>query len=384
VRELNEPRSDAPAWDEFEWRAAMAVSVMHGISGLLATRLQWRGPAVWNEFLADQLRQGQLREQRVRSLLAKLDAAARQAGVPLMVLKGSAMLDMGLYAPGVRPQSDIDLLCRPEDEARAVRVIESLGYEACAATWKHVEFQPIGLSPGRAFGEHIDNPHKIELHVRLLERLLHRETKLELHMQHLRPGLNNYAEPLDLLRHLMLHASGNLSNRGARLIQVHDVALLCRHLGRIEPSALLADAWADWWKWPLLDLSERCFPGNVDVDLRAQAASRCPWWLRRWSAKRAVEDLSLVDLRHPAMPTLAWNRDVPSFAKYIWRRIVPERNSLPVHIPVVAGVSSTPEQRWEARPRWRRVVRWLFTRPPRAVTMYALRTACSYSTSAER
>ena len=78
--ELASPRAIAPDWNEFEWRAAMAVAVMHGISALLATRLTWGGPPHWQAFLAEQAEQGRRREARVRQLLARLHDAAAAAG----------------------------------------------------------------------------------------------------------------------------------------------------------------------------------------------------------------------------------------------------------------------------------------------------------------
>lgn len=384
MRELNEPSDDAPTWNEFEWRAAMAVSVMHGISGLLATRLKWQGPAVWNEFLADQLRQGQLREQRVRGLLAQLDVAAREAGVPLMALKGSAMLDMGLYAPGVRPQSDIDLLCRPQDEADAVRVIESLGYAAGDVMWKHTDFVPVGQGRKLMFGEHIANPHKIELHVKIAERLPYRECSIELLRHDGQPGLHAYADAAALLKHLLLHAAGNLCLRGGRLIQLHDIALLCRELGADTQRALFGAAPMPWWVWPPLALAERCFPGSVDAHLLEHAAAVCPWWLRRRIALQPFESLSLVDPRILAMPSLAWTNSATAAAEYLWRQIVPGRATTQHRLsasnrqPATAGVS------WATQPQWLRILRWIFARPPRLFTMYSLRTACSYSPAAER
>ena len=50
--ELAEPAHSAPGWNDFEWRAAMAVAVMHGVSALLAGRLRWVGPPHWQAFLA--------------------------------------------------------------------------------------------------------------------------------------------------------------------------------------------------------------------------------------------------------------------------------------------------------------------------------------------
>ncbi len=384
MRELNEPSDEAPTWNEFEWRAAMAVSVMHGISGLLATRLKWQGPAVWNEFLADQLRQGQLREQRVRGLLAQLDVAAREAGVPLMALKGSAMLDMGLYAPGVRPQSDIDLLCRPEDEARAARVIESLSYVTGDVAWKHTEFEPVGQGPERRFGEHIDNPHKIELHVKIAERLPYSECRIELLTRNLPAGVNGYADRGLMLRHLLLHSAGNLSDASSRLIQLHDIALLCHGLGAAALEAAFGQAETPWWAWPSLALAERCFPSHVGPNVLRQAAATCPWWLRRRIASRSYESLSLIDPHIFAMPALAWTVSAREAVQYAWRKVKPDRATTQLRLTTGAKRPATAGQSWAKQPQWLRILRWVFARPPRLHTMYSLRTACSYSPAVER
>jgi len=383
VRELNEPADEAPAWDEFEWRAAIAVAVMHGISGLLAQRLRWQGPQLWQAFLAEQHRQGLLREQRVRSLLPRLDAAAKTAGIPLMALKGSAILVLGLYAPGVRPQSDIDLLCRPEDEAAAAKVIESLGYEAGDVAWKHTDFVPVGQGPGRIFGEHIRNPHKIELHVRIAERLPHRECRVELPFVGLPAGLNGYADRGALLRHLLLHAAGNLSVGSGRLIQLHDTALLCRELGKTVLELAFGNAATPWWAWPPLALAERCFPGSVEAAVLARAAAHCPWWLRLRVSQQSFESLCLVDVRIVPMRALAWTDSLPAALEYAWRQFVPDKATTAFRIstgpvqPMTAGAS------WATQPQWLRVLRWLFSRPPRLLTMYSLRTACTYAPVAE-
>ena len=52
--ELVSPQPAAPEWSEFEWRTARAVAAMHGISGVLAGELWWRGPDGWTHFLSQQ------------------------------------------------------------------------------------------------------------------------------------------------------------------------------------------------------------------------------------------------------------------------------------------------------------------------------------------
>jgi hypothetical protein len=52
TREFASPQPAAPDWSEFEGRTALAVLAMHGISGLLAGKLLWRGLDGWAKFLS--------------------------------------------------------------------------------------------------------------------------------------------------------------------------------------------------------------------------------------------------------------------------------------------------------------------------------------------
>ena len=61
--------------------------------------------------------------------------------VPLLGLKGSALLALGLYAPGERPMSDVDLLVHPEHQDRADAVIRSTGYLLGIDSSRHRAFE---------------------------------------------------------------------------------------------------------------------------------------------------------------------------------------------------------------------------------------------------
>ena len=65
-------RKRAPDWNDFEWGIARSVCVMHGLAGMLAGRLRWRGPDSWVKFLGEQQRHMRLREARAREILARL------------------------------------------------------------------------------------------------------------------------------------------------------------------------------------------------------------------------------------------------------------------------------------------------------------------------
>lgn len=375
--ELSSPLPLAPAWDEFEWRAAMAVSVMHGISGLLASRLAWAGPPHWQAFLAEQAEQGRRRETRVRGLLARLHGAA---GMPLLGLKGSALLALEVYAPGERPMSDIDLLVRPADMAAAGDLITALGYDTGLARHRHIAYEPLAQPPAPAFGEHEDNPIKIELHPAIAEPLPLHEIDITagLLAPDAGPGLNPYSSPAALMRHLLLHAAGNLCSRSVRLIQLHDIAVLGSRLGAADWEQVLApasDGRPAWWAVPPLRLAQRLFPGQLPA-IPAAVLAACPPRLRRTSDRQGLADLSLSHLGIPLLPGIAWARGPIDVLGLAWQRLHPREQAVTARL--VQRQHSLAGSAWTRRPPWLKALSFLRGAPPRVQTLYSLHRALAY------
>jgi hypothetical protein len=68
------------------------------------------------------------REIMLLGALGEVRAAAAQAGIETVPLKGAALLELGIYRPGERGMTDVDLLARPRDLDRLEQVLEKLGY----------------------------------------------------------------------------------------------------------------------------------------------------------------------------------------------------------------------------------------------------------------
>lgn len=384
--ELAMPRNVAPDWLPLQWRVAMAAAAMHGIAGLLARRLRWQGPTIWESFLEEQRLQTSLRDQRARLMLCALDRAARQAGLPLLAMKGSALMSMGLYETDERPMSDIDLLARPSHMDEAQALAEAMGYVPNELSPRHRQLQPAGTALRREFGEHMHNPLKIELHDHVAELLPRRPVDLtdELSTGLLSAGLNPYPDQAALMRHLLLHAAGNFCQHSVRLIHLHDIALLSlslapsqwqRVLGRPGPAA-------DGWVYPPLALAERCLPGRVPAEVLQAAARNCPPVLR-WHADRwTLSDVSMTGLRMTALPGLAWCDGPGEFLKLLARRIQPDRATR--RLAQQQATTHAPLIEWPGlrRPRWRRALDWLGGRPPRAHTLFMVKQALHYRPSA--
>jgi len=61
--------------------------------------------------------------------LEEVCAAASETGLKLVLLKGAALLEQGVYGPGERGMTDLDLLIRPEDEKAFDAMLTGLGFK---------------------------------------------------------------------------------------------------------------------------------------------------------------------------------------------------------------------------------------------------------------
>lgn len=388
--ELTTPTSEAPVWNEFEWRTAMAVSVMHGISGLLAGRLRWQGPPAWQAFLEEQLDQSRRRERRARDLLARLDRSARHAGLPLLAMKGSALLALGLYAPGERPMSDVDLLARTPDLAATDALIQANGYALCISRARHAVYEPRGWGSERGFGEHECNPTKIELHPAVQEPLPLREVDITASLlpADARPGLTPYASEAALMRHLLLHAAGNLCHRSVRLIQLHDIALLGARLDAEAWRQALApasDGRPAWWAVAPLALARKLFPGQLPPERLgtawASAVQACPRALLRCVARRGLVESSMSHLNLPMLPGIEWSHSAGEAITCAWRRLHLPREERAMRRQTAVTEHWQATSAWLRQPRWLKLLSFLRGAPPRVQTMYNLHHALAYRPS---
>lgn len=386
--ELATPGTAAPDWRPFEWRTAMAVSAMHGISGLLAGRLSWCGPPEWQAFLAEQQAHGLERERRTRALLSRLDAAARSAGLPFVALKGSALLDLGVYAAGERPMSDVDLLVRQADFERAHAEILKLGFVEGISSWKHRDYQPLHAPSQCGFGEHAANPIKIELHVALPERLPVREIDIaaDVFPPAARPGLNAYPGQAALMRHLLLHAAGNLCEYAVRLIHLHDIAVLAPRLSELDWEEALApatDGLPAWWAAPPFALAQRLFPVLMASTPRAMqlCVSACPRPLRIAMNRYDLHGASASRFSIPMLPGLEWTHSSAEAWACASKRLRPQKDAEAVTRRQVQGLPALAGSAWTHRPRWRKALSFLHGAPPRVQTLYSLHRALAYRPS---
>jgi len=388
ARELAQPGTQAPDWSPVGWRMAMAAAVIHGIAGLLAERLRWQGPPIWQDFLAGQQHHMRRREQHIRDVLLRIDLEARRDRLPVIGLKGSALLGLSLYARGSRPMADIDLLVRPGDRPQALRTLARIGYRPEVDTGRHLTLLPASYVPGTAphFGEHADHAVKIELHTRVAEPLPVREVDITARIlgPATAPGLRPYPGLAALMRHLILHAAGNMRTHTLRLVQLHDLALMAERLTESDWRAVAGGDGDDageaaWWALPPLCMAQRQFPLCAIDDHRLRTFARgCPPLLRRHARRASLTGLSVSRLFVPALPGLVWSRDPLEVLRLVRDRAWPGRVAIDRMRQARDSQAWVRDDAWSRRSRAARMAGWLLGAPASAAARFSVQQALAY------
>jgi hypothetical protein len=382
AHEIAVPTNEAPRWTEFEWRICRAVAAMQGIASVLHQRLCWRGPEGWQTFLQEQRDQSVQRHGLIADLLSTIDSQARREGLALLALKGAALHAIGIYAAGERPMGDIDLLIRSCDGIKITRLLRDCGYEAAFSSNRHQVFKPRMRSVPTAdrLGEHVDSPIKIEVHTCIEEHLPVKLVNITqfLCTPAMQAGLNPYPTKVSLLLHLLLHAAGNIRARALRLIQLHDIALM---VARIQPNeweellAIRPNGEGLWWALAPLMLTARYYPMTLPSSIFANLSAECPWLLCKLARRQRLADVSWSNIRIAAFPGLEWSRTPLEALNFAGSRIWPSRGArleLDLGAAEIPGASTVP---WYGISHPARILRWIFSRPPRVQTLLCVRAA---------
>jgi len=380
-----QPGTGTPAWSDLEWRLASAAAVAHGVSPLLSRLSFWQN-AGWQQFLAGQHEHVELRYQRMASLLARIDAEAREAGLPIVPLKGSALHAIGLYTAGDRPMADIDLLVRDEDAERAVALLEELGYVASFAQWKHRVLRPSDGVPFTGLGEHRDMPITIELHTRIQERLPVATADItgRIFPRKPHPGLNAYPSTGALMNHLLLHAAGNICGRSVRLIHLHDISMLATRMTANDWDALWDDRamGSPWWALPPLRLVARYYRDAIPHAVLTRAERDAGPLLRIVSRHQTLTQASCSALWLRALPGIEWSRSLGEAGRCIRNRIKPTDEAVKESADMVRTQLWLQGQSWVTQRQGRRILTWLTKPVPRMDTLYVVRAALESRTLA--
>jgi Uncharacterised nucleotidyltransferase len=382
-RELGSPTKNAPVWTEFEWRIARSVAAMHGVSSLLRDS-PWIGPKAWRQFLDEQRCQSVARHSEITRLLDEIDCKARHAGIALVALKGAALYASGIYTAGERPMGDIDLLIRNDDARVTARLLEGCGYVASFNFRRHQVFEPsnVKVVTRVPLGEHIDSPIKIEVHTKISEHLPVAAADITqcIYPRRAHAGLNSYPSVRSLMMHLILHAAGNIRARALRLVQLHDIAALAARFSVddwCELTAARLNGGALWWAFPPLVLTARYYPGAIPPAVLASLEADCPWLLRQRARHQRLTDVSWSNILIEAFPGLEWSRTPWEALEFMSSRIRPSREALSELQEGAAQIPGSHTVGWYESSHRARILRWIFSRPPRVQTLLSVRAALS-------
>lgn len=383
ARELTLPTEEPPPWSEFEWRIARAVAAMQGVSSLLAASIRWREPSNWLRFLENQRRHTLGRHLRIMELLDRINLDARRAGIALIALKGLALHERGLYKAGERPMADIDLLVYETNIEPITRLLDDCGYDLTFTTWRHRLFEtrhrPAGWTSD-GLGEHVNNPIKIELHTSIRERLPISETDISqfLFPPNARAGVNTYPSDAALMMHLLLHATGNMRAHALRLIQLQDIARLASRFKAVDWEELLVarpNGQRLWWAVPPLALTAHYYPTAIPAAVLARVERQCSWFLNKLSRQQRLTNVSWSNIKVHAFPGIQWSRTPREAVRFMFSRMVPSRDA---RIEIQRFAANQPQASnipWYGISQGERILRWLFSRPPRVQTLLSVRAA---------
>lgn len=281
------------AWNAADWEAARWAIQVHGIAPLLhhASADQPDFAALHPDlrtYLADQHSLSNARISLLLNELGELLTACHAAEITVIPLKGSLLATHYYPEPGLRPMNDLDLLIRPDNEARILDVLASLRYRPVVRSWKHVMLaRPDGEAPITSWaGEHPANPRNLDLHIRVAEQFWGMQYDLTTEAwTDSEPGMVGTAparllQPTILLHHLCIHTSSNLIWRRMRMLNLHDIALVARQVDSVGWQRIVDYAQARREArmiYPALALTRRYYPivpESVLATLRAGVPAR--------------------------------------------------------------------------------------------------------------
>jgi len=366
-----------PHWPAWKWGVARAVVTMHGMAGVLARNSNWHAAPGWREFLHQQRAHIAERQQSVARLVDAVASSASEARIRVVVLKGAALPQFGLAPSGSRPLADLDLLVNSADGAATTALLQGLGYREDEESWKHIAFSPLRSSARQEFGEHSDRAIGVDLHFSIQERLAGRTFDItrEIFAPSGANGVGFYPSRVALMRHLLLHAAGNMATQWLRAIQLHDIASLAAQFEQSDWDGLLAaglEAGERWWTFAPLLLTDRYWTDTIPPRVLDALSRECGVLHRR-----AVRDLRLAEVsasnpRLAAFPELPWCRSPLAVLQYCWRRVFPARETIVSYGHLQQTTDFARDADWFQKSQASRMLKWLFARPPRPASLFMI------------
>ncbi len=285
--------------------------------------------------------------------LAEILRACEQEQIAAIPLKGSLLATLYYTEPGLRPMNDLDLLVRPADEQRMLRLLARLRYQPLARSQKHVLLaRPESHGPVVSFtGEHPDNPRSLDLHTRLAEYFwgikydLTEEAWADSVSGRLQGAEARVLGPAALMHHLAIHASSDALARRLRLLHLADIALVADKIDQADWDRIVAGAQRRGEQrlvYPVLMLTSRYYPAVPAAVLRA-LRSGVPQALLQQLDSTSLDQLSFCNPA-PTTPAekLRWFRPGYEQARALRHMLLPNPGELGHWYPNLARPALLP------------------------------------------
>ena len=347
-----------------QWDEVIQLAARHYVLPLLYYRLRKHNPDITiPASVGQELREIYLdsswKNSRRYHELTKVLQILQNEGIPVIVLKGSALATLVYQDPALRPMLDIDLLVRGEDVWRTGKALLKLGYKdlSLLSSKRYSQYtRHTSHSSGRV---------RIEVHPKVYE------------LPHLDPWIN--ASPAaaistdntfilgveDFLLHLCLHLDDHYSVGNHRLIWWYDIAeLLNFYQEVINWSYIIQVAREHRVEEDIhrvLYLVDKSFHADVPAEALSQLGNGCA-------------TISINDVLHPGkmqgrVPDsvsswLSALSEIPSIqgkTYYILRRVFPRREYMRHH-PVTQLNRAFPRYFTRILVRLRNVIRTMYPR----------------------
>lgn len=284
-----------------DWDALVPLARKHGASGLLYRAIQTLERDDIPQVVLATLRETYLHTHLAQRLayeeLAALLAEFQRHDLEMIVLKGAALAKTIYPDAALRPFGDLDLLVRPEDNARAAEILRAREFQIAVEMEREQDSALWGQQTFYRAGNH---PARVELHWHLFVMPYYRNRAPRAWFWEHRAPLQIYqhtAQAFDAAANLIhLSAHSSLHHPDTRLIWLYDLALLMEQ----ERARL------DWQA--LVETAQAFGLGRALQHALTQAAAA---WDVELPARRALQNISLTRSER-VMFTLARSNQRPA------------------------------------------------------------------------
>jgi len=117
------------------------------------------------------------------------------------------------------------------------------------------------------------------------------------------------------------------------------------------------------------------YPAAIPPTVLARLEGQCSWFLTKMSRHQRLTDVSWSNIKVYAFPGIQWSRTPQEAVRFMLSRMWPSRDA---RIEIQRFSATQPRASnipWYGISQRERIVRWLFSRPPRVQTLLSVRAA---------